>query len=137
MSYAQQSDMEARFSVAEVQLLTDREGSGAFNPTVFAQAQLDGDSEIDAYLRPQYVLPLDVIPPNLVRIACDIYRFYLYGNQVPEFAQKRYDQAVKTLVLISAGKLDLDPNDNSDPAPVALVHFSGGNSQMADRLRRF
>ena len=137
MSYATQDDMEKRFGVEELVLLTDREGTGAFNPEVFALAQLDGDSEIDAYLRPQYVLPLVDVPTNLVRLACDVYRYYLYGNQVPEFAQKRYDQAVKMLTLISSGKLDLNPDHNAEPAPEPLVHFSTGVSHLAHKLRDF
>jgi phage gp36-like protein len=137
MSYATQDDMEKRFSVEEMILLTDREGMGVFNADVFAQAQLDGDAEIDGYLRPQYELPLDVIPPNLVRIACDIYRFYLYGNQVPDFAQKRYDQCIKTLTLVMTGKMDLNPVHDQDPAPEPLVHFSDGATSMADRMRNF
>jgi phage gp36-like protein len=139
MSYATQSDMEKRFSIDEMLQLTDKENTGVFNNDVFAQAQLDGDAEIDAYLRPLYQLPLDTIPPNLVRLACDVYRFYLYGSLVPEFVEKRYDQAVSTLKLIMSGKMDLNPDHNQDPAPEPLIHISKGQPSVFthDRLRNF
>lgn len=138
MSYANQDDMEKRFGVAEMVQLTDKELSGAFNADVFAQAQLDGDAEIDAYLRPQYVLPLVTVPGNLVRLACDIYRYYLLGDYVTDFVQKRYEQAVSFLKQVQAGKIDLNPGNDGAPAPEEQIHVSkGAEIFTTDRLRNF
>jgi phage gp36-like protein len=139
MPYADKQDMIDRFGELELIQITDREGLGVISDEVLAQAQLDGDAEIDAFLRPQYVLPLEEVPTNLVRIACDIYRYYCYGNLVPDYAQKRYDGAVATLKLISQGKLDLNPDHNQQPAPETNVHVQQVSSSVfnLDQMRNF
>ena len=84
------------------------------------------------------MLPLATVPTNLVRLACDIYRYYLYGNQVPEFAQKRYDQAITTLKLVQVGKIDLNPDNNAQPAPDPQVHVAQGPQFICEeKLRHF
>jgi phage gp36-like protein len=138
MPYATQQDMQDRFSIEELIQLTDREQTGSFNAEVFTQAQIDGDAEITPYLRPMYVLPFDVVPTNLVRLACDIYRYYLYSDLVPEFVENRYKRALATLEMVKAGKLDLNPAHDNDPAPEPQIHVSKPEPIFTpDRLRNF
>lgn len=138
MPYATQEDMEKRFSVEEVIQLTDKAGVGVFDVDNFAQAQLDGDAIIDSMIQSVYKLPLPSIPTVLVRLACDLYRFFLYGNQVPEFAQKRYDSALAILKLINKGDIDLNPDkEQQQVEQPSQVHFSDGNTPMMDRLKNF
>lgn len=117
MPYATQDDMIKRFGEAEVIQITDRENLGVFNAAVFAQAQLDGDAEIDVYLQSGYPLPLTTVPTVLVRIACDLYRYYLYGNLVPDHVKDRYNAAIKTLQLINKGDVQLNPPTGGGDIP--------------------
>ena len=139
MPYASKDDLIARFGADELLQITDRTQMGVIDDTAILQAQEDGDGEINMYLRQQVQLPLLIIPPNLVRLACDIYRYYLYGNLVPDYAQKRYDSAVATLKLIGAGKLDLDSDHDQAPTPVPQVHFAPGPlaALTTDKLKNF
>lgn len=107
MSYCTQSDLSARFGDTELIQLTDRTNSGAINTTVLNQALADADAEIDSYLVARYSLPLDSIPQNLTRLACDITRYRLYENAATDTVQKRYDQAIRYLVQIGNGTLAL------------------------------
>lgn len=126
MPYASKQDMIDRFGEPELIQISDRDGSGTLNDQTLEQAQMDGDAEIDAYLRPLYRLPLEVVPTNLVRIACDIYRYYMYGALVPDYAEKRHKLAIDTLKLINSGKLDLTLNAEEKPAPEPLVSTRPG-----------
>src|SRR6266540_4256414 len=103
MAYATINDMINRFGIAEVGQLIDKGGDSLVTAAmliaaagdgnisayteaeqaaiaaalaVFAQAQSDGDAEIDAYLQGRYPLPLTHIPPVICRMACDLYRYY-------------------------------------------------------------
>lgn len=141
MPYASKQDMIDRFGEAELMQITDRTSMGVIGDDVILQAQKDGDAEIDSYLRPQYKLPLAQVPSNLVRLACDIYRYYLYGNLVPDYAQKRYDAAISTLNKISAGKLDLneDSSGTGAPPPDLNIHLQPGTTPVMteNRLKNF
>lgn len=116
MPYATQQDYENRFGADELIQLTDKEGVGAFNADTFAQAQLDGDAEIDAWLHGRYVIPLTTIPTVLVRVACDLYRYYLHGSQVPEQIDKRYASQISFLKALSRGDVNLNLDTNATPA---------------------
>jgi phage gp36-like protein len=141
MPYASKEDMIARFGKDELLQITDRNQMGEIDDNVLGLAQLDGDGEINAFLRPQYDLPLARVPSNLVRLACDIYRYYLYGNLVPDYAQKRYDNAVKTLTKISQGKMDLneDSSGTGAPPPDTSIHVLQGSAPAfsKDTLKNF
>lgn len=115
MPYATQSNLITRFSEAELIQLTDRpdrsdpENAGTIDSSVLNQAIADADAEINSYLT-AYPLPLAVVPANLLRIACDITRYYLYDDQMIEPVQKRYKDAIDWLKLVAAGKIALPPD---------------------------
>lgn len=104
MTYATQSDLEARFSAAELQQLTDRENIGAIDAGVVAEALADADSEIDSYIGARYVLPLVVVPDVLVGCACDIARYYLYEDHPTETVIRRYEKRLAWLKLVADPK---------------------------------
>lgn len=68
----------------------------------------DAQAEIDGYLTSY--LPLVIVSGNLVRIACDIARYYLYDDAVTEPVQTRYDQAIKYLSQVAKGQISLGPD---------------------------
>lgn len=96
-----------RFSELELIQLTNLDNSvGIINDTVLNQAISDAEAEINGYLT-AYTLPLTTVPANLVRIACDIARYYLYADAVTPRVQDLYDSALKFLLLIGKGVISL------------------------------
>ena len=110
MTYALQADLEARFGINEILQLTDKNNTGVVNTTTLATALADADAEINSYLN--NYLPLQTVPPNLVRLACVMARKYLYGALVPVVVQDDYNEAKHFLQLVAAGKLSLAPDEN-------------------------
>lgn len=115
MPYTTQQNLIARFGAAEIIQLTDRpdradpQNAGSIDVSVLNQAIADADAEINSYLT-AYPLPLAVVPANLLRIACDVTRYYLYDDQMPEPVLKRYKDAIDWLKLVAAGKVSLPPD---------------------------
>jgi len=110
MTYCTQSDLVNRYGEAELVQLTNPDAAGAttIDATVLADAITDAGAEIDGYLA-AYV-PLDPVPPNLKRLCCDIVRYHLYSTVVPELISQRYDQAIRYLEQVAAGKIALAPD---------------------------
>lgn len=109
MSYCTPQDLTDRFGAAELIQLTDRAGAAdAIDTTVLDKAISDADDTINGYLAGRYDLPLAGTPPVLVRNACDLAHYYLYGvNVVPDVVQKRYDAVIKFLTLLGKGEITL------------------------------
>jgi phage gp36-like protein len=109
VSYCTQQDMIDRFGAAELIQLTDRAGAAdEIDAVVLGKALGDSDDTINGYIAGRYDLPLAGTPPVLVRIACDLAHYYLYGvNVVPDVVQKRYDDVIKFLTLLGKGEITL------------------------------
>lgn len=107
MTYVTSDTMQSRFGVDELIQLTDPDNRGNIDAAVMAQAIADADGLIESYIVRAVALPLTEIPANLSRAAADITRFYLYRDDPPENVQKRYDEAVRWLKDVAAGKATL------------------------------
>ena len=129
MPYCTQQDLINRFGEQELIQLTDRDVVGAIDTTVLNQAIADADAEINSYLT-GYSLPLASIPANLLRIGCDITRYYLAGNLVNDQVRNRYKDAIAYLTLVSQGKISLAPDISGavEPDNINLIEFSSGES---------
>lgn len=114
MSYCNQDDLIDRFGEVEITQLSDRAGQGEIASAVIGQAIADADAEIDGYLSGRYALPLAAVPPVLVRVACDITRYWLFGQDVTALVKDRYDQAVSYLGKVASGTISLGPDVNGD-----------------------
>lgn len=119
MPYASKQDLIDRFGETEMVQITDRDGTGLFDDATFAKAQADGDAEIDAYLQGRYALPLAHVPTILCRLACDLYRYYLYFPRLIEDVEKRYERSVKLLEGIRDGRINLGLDAGQAPEPAA------------------
>ncbi len=117
MGYATQQNMIDRFESKELIDLTDRANTGAIDAVVLGQALADADAKIDGYLASRYTLPLATVPGSLVRIACDIARYFLYDNHATEEVRNRYKDAEKFLVSLGKGEITLGP----DPSGTQVV----------------
>jgi phage gp36-like protein len=107
VSYCTKQNLIDRFGEGELIQLTDRTGAGVINDTVLNQAIGDADGEINGYLAGRYDLPLASVPPVLVLKACDIARFYLYDEAVPDIVKTRYENAIAWLKGVAKGDISL------------------------------
>jgi phage gp36-like protein len=135
MAYATQQDMEDRFGERELVDLTDRDLplTGAIVAGVVTKAIADAEAEIQAYISARYPLPLPTsAPPILVRLTCDIARYYLYfyTQTIPDAVQKAYVNSVTLLKRISEGKAELAVT----PPAVAPTEPSGISTSASTRI---
>lgn len=164
MSYAAVADMIARYGLDELIELTDLDN---IPPTTINAARIelklsDAAAFIDGYVGQVYRLPLRgcrkpatapgaaaeyVHPPVLVRLACDIARFYLYDDLAPEHeVYRRYQSAVKELDNIASGRAQLACPWGGSPGALIAADAQTGlevqscfapRSITADTLRGF
>ena len=151
MIYATVADLVARFGELELVQLTDLVN---IPPSVIDTARVetkvdDACAFIDGYVGQVYRLPLAgcakpvtvvgtapemVPPPVLVRIACDLARYYLHDDLAPENeVYRRYKAAVKELEAIAAGGAQLAcPWGGSPGALIAADAQSGGTEVWSE-----
>lgn len=125
MTYCTQQNMIDRFGVEELIELTDREQLGEIGQAVLDAAIADATADIDMYLAVRYTLPLTTVPAVLTRLACDIARFYLYGNNVPEHIGDRNKAALDLLQSIARGDIDLAVGQDSGGSGDVLYESGG------------
>lgn len=128
MSYCSSQDLVDRFGEAELIQLTDHERVGGIDSAVLDRAISDADGEIDGYLS-KFPRPISPVPKVLMRIACDITRYYLYDDQATEHVQRRYDNAVAFLKGVARGEISIgvDEAGESPQSDNEAVMESGGN----------
>jgi len=138
MSYAQVTDIQARFPNRDLVQLSNEDPTVTIVNTAFIQTALDdASSEIDTYLEARFALPLSDPPATLVRVCCDIAMYRMQAmrplHDIAE-ARKRYDDVITTLQRVAAGELTLglaadglEPPDPMNPA-VAVVQAGGDPS---------
>lgn len=126
--YCSAQDLLDRFGERELIDLTDRSGSGAINEIVVDLAIADASAQIDAYLAGRYSLPIAHVPAVLVRVAADLVRYQLYGDQCPEPIRQRQQDALKFLDAIASGKVQLGLSTTGDAVPTGgdVAEFSSG-----------
>lgn len=119
-SYATKQDLIDRFGEQELIERTDRVHipPSTVDDAVVDQALGDATSEIDGYIAARYTLPLASVPRRLVKVTCDLARYYLLGNAADDTARAAYEDGVKWLVNVSKGVVQLDKPEGGDaPAP--------------------
>jgi len=107
MAYCIAQDLIDRFGESELISLTDRNGFDVIDNDVLSQAINDASAEMDGYLGGRYQLPLDIVPPVLKALCCNVARYKLYDQQASEQVDKRYDAAIKFLFSVSKGEISL------------------------------
>lgn len=125
MSYVTVEAMRLKFGESELIQLTDNEApyQQAINMDKLNAAMQEADSEIDAYIGSRYPLPLQVMPPFLVNIGCNLARFYANTGDLSENdpIKARYDASIKTLTKISKGELTLGGSPAGESKTVATA----------------
>jgi len=116
-----------RFTESELIQLTDRAGLSLIDSVVLDQAISDAAAEIDGYLT-HYDLPLLSVPALLVRISCDIARYFLYDDMATEQVIRRFDASLKYLVSIGKGDIKLPGQSASSAAGQDLAVMQSDGS---------
>lgn len=130
MTYCTRADLEARFGAREIADLLDTEPNGTEDTGRLDGALADADALIDGYLATRYAVPIPApVPPIVVGIACDLARLRLWDDNAPEEVRKRYDDAIKLLRDMSAGKASIP---GASPATA-----EGGGIEYAETERIF
>lgn len=138
MTYATQTDLIERFGELELAQRTNRVDGATIDTVVLGRALADADAEIDSYLATRYTLPLSSTPPVVNRLACDITRYRLFDDGVPETVRVRYLDAVSVLKRLASGDMLLEGMAAAAVAGVDTAYFSFAPRQIsAENLRGF
>jgi phage gp36-like protein len=118
MAYASETDIIDLHGADLLDLLADKTGDGVRDAAAIARALDDATSLIDGYLSQRYTLPLPQVPALLKTMCIDIALYRLASNPalLSEDARRRYDDALKFLRDIGAGKASLGLPVDSDGA---------------------
>jgi phage gp36-like protein len=153
MTYCTQQNLVDRSSELELVQLTNRDDSTAttINTPVLDKAIAAAAARINRYIT-QYLpltavpedfeqmacditqyLPLTAVPEDFEQMACDITLYFLYHPLVPEHIQTVYDDAIKYLEKVAAGKIPIAPDATGSVAEPsdATVSFSSSPSAFS------
>lgn len=141
MPYATLSDVKAQLSETELIQLTDDDNLGTVDEAVVTAAVADASEEIDGYVGSKYALPLAATPGILKKLCVDVAVYNLFARRhdsIPDLRRDRYDNAVKFLMAVAAGKISLGMSDPGGSPPSSGVGFTGADQVMtSDKLGRF
>lgn len=121
-NYATQQDIIDLYGEPTLIRVSDVNRTRAIDPQVVEAALEGADDEINVYLSSQYDVPLTYTTRSLRRIAVNIavYTMALGRAERTDEMRKRYEDAIKLLTLMSAGKVGLGlPMVDSDGDGVA------------------
>ncbi len=134
MPYCTQSDILRKLDEARLVQLTDDEGLGQVNAGRVEQAIADADALIDGYVGSRHAVPLSPVPAIIKTYSVAIAVYFLYGrrDRVPESRAQDYQDAVRFLELVAAGKVSLGAEDPEGSPPSAMrPEFSVENPERA------
>lgn len=125
MGYCTQTDLEERYGSADLVAMTDYDGDGSADADAVAEAISGAGAEVDSYLGVRYSVPLASTPDRIrdVCITLAWYRLALGRDSVSESIRKAYEDAIRWLEGVAAGRFSI----GVDPAPseaggAATVH---------------
>lgn len=136
MTYATLADMVDRFGETELVQRTDRVDCGTIDTVVLERALADADAEIDSYLATRYALPLASTPAVVNRLACEIARYRLFDDGVPETVRVRYQDAVSLLKRLASGDVVLAGMEGVAVAGVDTVYSAFTPRQITEDSMR-
>jgi len=133
MAYCTQQDLADRISQTDLVTLSDQNGDGNPDLVVVAKAIRDADALIDSYLSVKFTVPVSPVPDVLRTRAVNlaIYFLKLGRDSVTEDARKQYEDDVKWLEAVVAGKVSLGI------APMPAESTSAGGVRAESKRRIF
>jgi phage gp36-like protein len=145
VSYAQVSDMQARYPSRDLVQLTNEDPTVTTVNTTFLQTFLnDASDEIDAYLEARFALPLSDPPAILTRINCELAMYHLQALRPIHdlaYAKELYEKNIAFLEQVSDGQRTLglstdsqEPADPSNPQVVFEQNVTPGDPSVPQRV---
>lgn len=115
MPYATVNDLKTAFGEREIAQLTQRRADYVETADATAgDAFLEqASSEIDSRLAVRYAVPVAPPPKVLVALCCDIARYRLFDDAAPETVRTRYEDAIRWLNDVAAGRAVLLADDGT------------------------
>lgn len=138
--YVSAHEMVERFGEDELILLSNRHDLSAtsVNYSVLSRAINDANGVVDGYISGRYTIPVKQVPPILVRITCDIARYYLYDDAVTDRVQQNYDDAIEFLKNAAKGLVSLGVDaDGVKPGTNNEVEINSGGRIMSRKDNGF
>lgn len=126
MPYCTPQDLIDEFGEAELIQLTDEAGLGVIGTEAVDKAIARADRKINRYLAGRNDLPL--ASDDVVDLACDITRYYLYANQVTELVKERFHDAIKELEKMAARKIAVVDTNGTEAIESATVEMASSTS---------
>ncbi len=111
--YCTKADLIARGWESDLLATTDISGLGVIDDAIVDKAIADAAGEIDAYLSARYVTPIINPSENIVKIACDLARYFLFDKIVPEHIGNRMKVIYKYLEMAAKGDVIIVVTDSS------------------------
>lgn len=133
MAYITQDDIEHRIGLDDLKALADYDGDAAPDADVVAQAIADAQGEVDSYLQVKFAVPVAAPIPAVLQMHCTgmaVYYLQLGRDSVTENYRKAYEDAIKWLKDVVAGKASL----GVEPKPAEASGAPGVKHQVDDRL---
>lgn len=123
--YATKDDMTKAFGEEEMIALTNLDDfDGAIDETRLNAALEYAGAEIDSRLGARFALPLQSVPLVLKNKALDIARYQMEHGKPREDVVKRYDDAIRWLEQVAAGKVSLgDAIATPSTTPVEVIEL--------------
>jgi phage gp36-like protein len=128
VKYATQADLITRFGENELLQLVPNEAGDEIDATRIDAALEDASRHIDSFIRMRRSVPVDPVPDVLVGACCDIARFNLHDDHVPEAVKDRYKATVQWLKSIASGAASLGDEEDTSTSLGRVVHGSGRSS---------
>jgi phage gp36-like protein len=106
LSYATLQDLIDRYGERELIEVADRDEppAGAPDPVIVQRALDDATAEVDAYLSVKYATPLVTVPNAVLSATCVISRYRLHDDKATERIRADYEDAIRWLKDIAAGR---------------------------------
>lgn len=117
MPYCTLQDLKDEFGETELIQLTDEAGAGVVNSVTIDKAIARADRKINRYLASRADLPLSA--DDMVDLACDITRYYLFADGAPEIVKDRFNDAVKELEKMANRKIAVADTAGSVQEPTS------------------
>lgn len=131
MPYATLDDLIERAGQKEILDTADRDKDGVPDAAVIAAALDTAEAEINGYVATKYALPFTEVPTIVKNWAVSIGRYYLHRYTKPEVVKTDYENAVKQLQDVAAGRITL-PQASGQTPPI-----NGGTYLISSPPPRF
>ncbi len=132
MAYCTLDDIRDMMDEEEIIRYTDDHDQGIINTNATDKAISGADAYIDSLIASRYSVPVLPVPDIILGYAVDIAIYKIYtrrGRAAPEGIRNKYDDAVKWLEKVAAGKAKI-------PGIASAPSGSSGDSVSIDSSDR-